>query len=308
MKGSIVNRESSPTVRVALGRAIAWAFRIRELALAEWAFRRGGFCTRRFFGYDLCLDSSRSTIHKLLCLLGERCIEERAIIRSLVKPGMRVLDVGANVGYYALMLAHMVGEHGQVICVEPSPENLPELRLNVERNSLANVSVIPMAVGAENGEARLLGGINSGVVADGGAYSIQVKKIDDLGVGKIDLLKMDIEGHEGFALDGASRTLAENRPVLFIECHPKLLRRAGDRVGRVVGILRASYGEDLMFWDGSSCACVGPVQRVLARYFGASVRQVKDPDALVRASDAGDRDDSFWIVAGAGRSGSEANQ
>ena len=98
---------------------------------------------RRLFGHRFVCDVSRAGPQKLLYLIGERYVSEARLVKSLLTPGMKVADVGANVGYYTLMFAQVLGPAARIIAIEPSPENLLELKFNVRRNKLCNVRNSP---------------------------------------------------------------------------------------------------------------------------------------------------------------------
>jgi FkbM family methyltransferase len=70
-------------------------------------------------------------------------------LANVLRPGMVVVDVGAHVGYFTMVMARGVGESGRVYSVEPASDNLRFLRSNIERNRAANVIVVPYAAGAE---------------------------------------------------------------------------------------------------------------------------------------------------------------
>jgi hypothetical protein len=88
----------------------------------------GTLLERGLFGHRFVCDVSRTGPQKLLYLIAERYVPEASLVRSFLAPGMNVVDVGANIGYYTLMFAQVVGPEGRIITIEPSPENLPELR------------------------------------------------------------------------------------------------------------------------------------------------------------------------------------
>ena len=153
-----------------MARAFSRVFRFRELAIARTLFQSVDHptrVTRPFCGAQLHLDLNRCDMQKLVYLIGDRIITEQQLVRRYVKPGMRVLDVGANIGYYLLLFEELVGPRGEVICVEPSPENLPELRANIANNGFSNVLLHEVAVGASEGTAAIKSGINSGVATLG---------------------------------------------------------------------------------------------------------------------------------------------
>jgi hypothetical protein len=95
----------------------ATLYRFNTLRLATRVFSNAPdqVLSRRFYGRTLHLNVSRGNPQRLLYLEGERFIDERDIVRRLIRPGLAAVDVGANIGYYALMLAHYSllpgGEH-----------------------------------------------------------------------------------------------------------------------------------------------------------------------------------------------------
>jgi FkbM family methyltransferase len=138
---------------------------------------------------------------------------------------MTVVDVGANIGYYALMFRSFLGVNGQVICMEPDPTNLRELVATVSQNALdANITVLPIAASDRDGVSAFQPGLNSYISPDG-VSKVAVVKVDSLTIKKIDFIKIDVEGYEGAVLDGAKKTIEQFRPTLFLELHPTLLTR-----------------------------------------------------------------------------------
>ncbi len=161
--------------------------------------------------------------------------QETALCRDLIKPGSRVLDVGANIGYYTVLFAEWVGPSGHVIAVEPDPANLELLLANTEdfrRNG--RVSVQSVALGDQEGKSRLYqsrGNIGMhrlypSVCCQNEWVEVSVRKGDSLGLAPLDFIKIDIEGYEPYALRGLAATLraspklsilAEFSPLAMIE-------------------------------------------------------------------------------------------
>src|SRR5215831_18680612 len=142
---------AAPPLRARLARLRAFAWRFHTLPASARAFAgaaRPLVLSRRLFGCELQVDVSRSNVQRLLYLEGERFIAERRLVRRLLAPGMRVADVGANIGYYLLLIESAVGPGGRVTCCEPDPDNLCELRRNVAANEFRNVEVVAAAAGA----------------------------------------------------------------------------------------------------------------------------------------------------------------
>jgi len=199
--------------------------------------------SRPFAGRRLYLDVARTDTQGLLYFEGLRFVGERFLLAELVKPGMTVVDVGANIGYCTLYFASLVGLKGTILAVEPSPENLPELRRNISANQLSNVRIVESAVGAERGEVAFAAGINGGILGDdaSGTYRVPVAPLDELINNGVDFLKIDVEGFEGAVIEGARRLLREFRPVVFLEFHPHLVDDARSTHERILSIVRPLY-------------------------------------------------------------------
>jgi FkbM family methyltransferase len=161
---------------------------------------------------------------------------ERELFVEALRPGMVVLDLGANVGYYTLLAARKVDRDGVVYAFEPHPRTLRSLRDNVAMNTASNVRIFDAAVSDRSGE-RLL--YVSDTASHSGLYrsmedekprslSVATLAIDDLDLDRIDLLKLDIEGEEQAALEGMQRTLARSpEATAFLEFNPAALLAAG---------------------------------------------------------------------------------
>jgi FkbM family methyltransferase len=146
-----------------------------------------------------------------------------------LEPGMNVIDVGGNVGTYALYIAKRVGPSGRVISLEPTSTNLAYLKRNAEANGFSQIILEGVAAGAEPGEVRInLSETNFGAhrVAvdsdDSGAYEMApMVRLDDLverhALEHVDFIKIDVEGFEHQVLLGAQETLRTRDPVLLIE-------------------------------------------------------------------------------------------
>lgn len=150
------------------------------------------------------------------------------VLTDLVQPGMRVVDVGANMGYYTVKLAHKAGPHGHILAFEPNPDTLPYLRENIAINNLhARVTLYDCALGADEGRGTL------GYVAGGHAqanlvgagthrttHEVSIIRADDALHGQpIDVMKIDAEGFERDVLLGAQETIRRSpKCVIVMEC------------------------------------------------------------------------------------------
>jgi len=168
--------------------------------------------------------------------------EMQSALGELIKPGMTVYDVGANVGYVTLMLGKLVGAQGKVFAFEALPDNVERLRRNVELNGFNNrVNLFSGAVAAGAGEVRFLVHASGGMGKAAGSAGREEHYQREITVPCISLdtfvyeqdnpppqaVKMDIEGGEVMALPGMARVLAEARPLMLMELHgPESARAA----------------------------------------------------------------------------------
>lgn len=152
-------------------------------------------------------------------------------IERLVEPESVFFDIGANVGFYTLLGARLVGSKGTVVAFEPLAENAEKLRRNVELNSFANVEVVAQAVSDVSGH-RLLDARHSATAAllpadrEGsteGVARVETSSLDDFLAARPDLepdvVKIDAEGHEVEIIRGMPETLQRRSLVLVCEMH-----------------------------------------------------------------------------------------
>jgi FkbM family methyltransferase len=165
-------------------------------------------------------------------LFGTHDPEVQFVLGRLLRPRMTVYDVGANVGFTAMLAAKQVSAGGRVICFEPLPQNAEQIHHNSRLNGFSGIDVRVEALGRRDGEAdfTLSHSPTWGRLADVGATPqasgttrVSVRSLDSIrareGIALPDLIKMDVEGAEADVLAGAARLLAEARPVLVIELH-----------------------------------------------------------------------------------------
>ena len=160
--------------------------------------------------------------------------ELQAALREFLKPGMIVYDVGANIGYVTLMLAHQVGASGKVFAFEALPVNVERIHKNIALNKLINVTVVSGAVLDKTGSVSFYVHDSVGMGKAAGSagrreerYKAEIMvpglSLDEFvyqqGNPAPDAVKMDIEGGEVLALPGMSRILRQARPLMFLELH-----------------------------------------------------------------------------------------
>ena len=213
---------ASPLSRAAVAWAAGW-YRRAPLGIADGL--AGGMYVSTA---HLPLDHA----HTGLVVRGTLEPSVQEALRRTVRPGHVVYDVGANIGFFTLAAARLVGPAGRVIAFEPVPWCAEAVGRNIELNELAQAEIRQVAVGAQSGRARLLvvGEASWSHLASTGRHAdvrdeidVDVVTIDELVAdGTIpppDVLKIDTEGAELQVLEGMRETLARHRPILVCELH-----------------------------------------------------------------------------------------
>lgn len=165
------------------------------------------------------------------CLRGKGEPEVQATLETHLRPGMAFYDIGANIGFYSLLAARLVGETGHIVAFEADPEVAERLREHVKRNHFSNISVVQKAVWSESRmvsfartDPKLSPDRGLGHVVDASApgnCEVQAISLDDFLPTSFrpDFLKCDVEGTEVEVFRGARRLLTECRPVVLCEMH-----------------------------------------------------------------------------------------
>jgi FkbM family methyltransferase len=179
--------------------------------------------------------------------------QESAFARSVLRPGMSFVDVGANWGFFTLMAAHLVGTTGRVVSLEPDPRAFLKLKANIERNRLEQVRIFELAATDRNGD-WILALQDETVLHLGTSRLIQNESaapatcavrsrpldslLDEAGVDGVDLIKIDVEGAEDMVLAGMEAGLERHRyRSLILELHPPQLAERKRTISEVVQAL-----------------------------------------------------------------------
>lgn len=159
------------------------------------------------------------------CWLGSYEHAKQRLFEQFVRPGDIVYDIGAHTGFYTLLASVLVGSSGRVVAFEPFPRNLAYLRQHLAMNHVKNTVVMEGAVYDDEGEVRIVPGLNSFEphVDDKGTISVRAIKLDHLvfrdSVPAPTVIKIDVEGAEHAVLRGGIRLLTEKRPLIFLSTH-----------------------------------------------------------------------------------------
>jgi FkbM family methyltransferase len=178
---------------------------------------------------------------------------------------MHFVDCGANIGYFTLAGARLVGAGGRVDAVEPDPLNRARLEEHLRVNGpLGQVRVHGVAAsdsegsvtlyhpgsadGRNHGEASIVAGL-AGVSAE--AFEVRAARLDGLIEGAPDVVKMDVEGAELAAIRGMTGMLrAQRPPALVVEHNPQSCAAAGYRGGDLLRAISEANGKYRARWIG----------------------------------------------------------
>ncbi len=167
------------------------------------------------------------------------------VIQDIVKPGWMVIDVGAHIGYFSLLLAKCVGLNGRVFAFEPLPSNVALLRENIALNNYESiVRVEAQAVADASGIVSLHDGPTTSEASimwyeENTEHAVPAVSLDDyfrpLGFPHVDFLKVDVEGAESLVIAGMETIISQSEPIFLLELHGEVARPGVER------LMRAGY-------------------------------------------------------------------
>lgn len=196
--------------------------------------------------YELDL---REVIDSQMFYAGSREPDTSRTLELLCRKGDVVIDIGANVGSHTLPMAHLVGDAGQVYAFEPVPWAIGKLKRNLNLNDFKNIETEQIALSDENHagvemEFRASFKIEAGQGVDKQGQINQdwwrecervVTKMQTLdsyvqehGLARVNLIKLDVDGFEGKVIRGALNTLKQHKPFLIMEIAPAWVAMRGD--------------------------------------------------------------------------------
>lgn len=200
--------------------------------------------------------------------------------------GGTVLDVGANIGIFTLSAARKVGSSGAIYSIEPIARNVQSLCAGVWHNGFSNVSVLPVAASAAAGVVPMLRNANSsnGIVdthieAGMADAFVPCQPLHALlqHIERLDVIKIDIEGHEPIAWPSISRLVARHRPAIFTEFNPVAIRNHSrvEPETYLTGLFQYALTMETIEFDGARKRCAS-VTEVMDRWSAANVRAGTD--------------------------------
>ena len=207
---------------------------------------RRRYYSRNFGGFSMLLDLNDGGISSILATAGSREEETIAILRQELEPGMTVFDLGANIGFYGLFCANIVGADGYILSVEPEVRNFDLLKKNVDRNGLSQMfDIWRIAISNRTGSGKLFIHKQANLHSLTTSNSLDqhrngTEEMVDLVSARdfiesnlqkhpqIDLIRMDIEGHEVEVLESLADAVKEfdiHPKILFENHYPKYMER-----------------------------------------------------------------------------------
>lgn len=181
--------------------------------------------------------------------------DEGTVLRKLVTPGSVFVDVGANVGYFSRLLA-VTARPSRVVAFEPHPELAPVLALNTW-GLTPTVEVFPLALGSSDGTVVVQSAAhNPGDTRVDASLSratmlAAMGRMDDVLTGRVDVVKLDVQGFESDVVHGMQRVIRDNPQIAIVaEFWPGALRDRGispmvvlrqyEALGLTVSLLRGT--------------------------------------------------------------------
>ena len=196
-------------------------------------------------GVSLCIDKADYAIGLHLKHVQDYEPHLVSFLRKVLCPGMRIVDMGANIGFYSMLFAGAVGPEGYVYAFEPRSENCRLFLLSAARNGFHNIRLHPLALSSPGTNYLALVpaiGTNAstrdvGDLENSQTMIVPAAALDDIVTGPVDLMKADIEGAEYLAFKGGERLIVANRPIVTSEVSFEMLSRVS-----------AISGPDLIRW------------------------------------------------------------
>lgn len=227
------------------------------------------FVARRVHDYRMWIDLEDRGISRTLLLFGKREMDHKIMLERVLKPGMTVFDIGANIGYYALMELGLIGGTGKIVAIEPSPANVVLLRRNLELNGAATaVTVIEGAVSdrlserqfhlSEQSNLNTFHAEGAGAHLSGEAIAVKTTTVAELAAkhGAPDLIRMDVEGHEVEVVNGMLDGVREGRmaPMIIFETHRTRYSPEHDMAAALRALFACGYEVPLLAssWQGGT--------------------------------------------------------
>jgi FkbM family methyltransferase len=210
-----------------------------------------------------------------------------AVLRDALRPGMSFVDIGANIGFFTMLAAHLVGPSGRVYAFEPYQLNVKLLYLSARVNAFEHISVFPFAASdaegllafdnvGSNGHVTTPRADLSSVLTTTLVYAARLDAVLR-DVPRVDVIKIDVEGTEYRALRGGVELLARSRPTIVSEFSPPAIAALsgvdGESYLRLL-LIDESYAIDALHGDGTVTECGRDLGRVMRSFEQSGVDHI----------------------------------
>jgi len=209
--------------------------------------------------YQMYVDIKDKGISRSLILFGTREVDHKIILEDVLKEGMTIFDIGANIGYYVIMERRSIGSKGKIIAIEPSPTNVALLQRNIALNGFDKDGTIEVVEGGVSDKAGSFpfylaeqSNLNT-FHKDGSAAAHLTGKTIDVRTyampelvekhGAPDLIRMDVEGHELEIISGMLKDMKKRkyRPMICFEPHLSCYTKDHDFVPVLKELFKLGY-------------------------------------------------------------------
>jgi len=226
----------------------------------------------KYDGGLFCIDTAvDSGAQRRILFQPLHALETLQVIRTVVKPGMTCLDIGANTGAHTLVMARAAGPEGWVVAVEPHPGAARCLRDNVAINRLPNVTVIEAALCRSDGRVPLYSGRDVGLASllqlQPTAQPREVRGVSgakllrEVALSVCDMVKIDVNGWEWVALCELKPLIERARPHLLIKHKAEHWGKAGAQVADALAMLSELHYKVYCLLENAIWALDGPPPR-----------------------------------------------
>lgn len=165
----------------------------------------------------------------------DKCIRETSVfegystkaVKKLIKNGDIILDVGANIGYYSVIMSKLIGNDGKIYSFEPTKYFRDVLEVNLKINSITNVTVLSYGLSDFKKSLEIQIGSSSAslhntsekedLLRETIELNVLDEVINELDINRIDFIKIDVDGHEPAFLKGALKTIEKYKPIVLLE-------------------------------------------------------------------------------------------
>lgn len=249
------------------------------------AQRNPDYTTVQAEGVSLIIDKTDEDVGRHI-LRGHYEPHVTEIFKTCLQPGMRVVDIGANIGYFSMLAARLVGPAGTVVAFEPNPDNARMLEFSRRQNRFEHVTLYQTAASDSDGILLLNSTYSNGTTSRLSddleallrARTVPCLELDNvlLAGPRVDFIKIDIEGAEYRALKGCAGVLRRDSPVIVSEFSPAAMPGISGVEGReyLRLLIDLGYSFRVLRHDGEHVACGQDVEKVMNAYDSSGVDHI----------------------------------